>query len=111
MPSKFAASGRPSSPAGVSGSGCGSVVAFWILRRIVSASSVMFIREYSEGSDLLIFAVPSRSDMTRVAGPKISGSGIGNKSTPKSPLNFWAMSRANSRCCFWSSPTGTCVAL
>ena len=35
----------------------------------------MLIREYSEGSDLLIFAVPSRSDITRVAGPKISGSG------------------------------------
>ena len=29
---------------------------------------------------------------------------------PKSLLNFCAMSRASSRCCFWSSPTGTCVA-
>ena len=25
-------------------------------------------------------------------------------------LNFWAISRASSRCCFWSSPTGTWVA-
>ena len=29
----------------------------------------------------------------------------------KSLLNFCAMSRESSRCCFWSSPTGTCVAL
>ena len=29
---------------------------------------------------------------------------------PKSLLNFWAMSRDSSRCCFWSSPTGTWVA-
>ena len=67
MPSRFAASGRPSSPAGVSGSGCGSVVAFWILRRIVSASSVMFIREYSEGSRLahLRRAVAQRHDAGR----------------------------------------------
>ena len=28
----------------------------------------------------------------------------------KSLLNFCAMSRESSRCCFWSSPTGTCVA-
>ena len=52
MPSRLAASGRPSSPAGVSGSGCGSVVAFWILRRMSSASSVMLIREYSDGIGL-----------------------------------------------------------
>ena len=29
----------------------------------------------------------------------------------KSLLNLVAMSRVSSRCCFWSSPTGTCVAL
>ena len=29
---------------------------------------------------------------------------------PKSLLNFCAMSRDSSRCCFWSSPTGTWVA-
>ena len=47
-----------------------------------------------------------------VAAPKISGSVSGKKSgAAKSLLNFWAMSRVSSRCCFWSSPTGTCVAL
>ena len=29
--------------------------------------------------------------------------------SPKSLLNFCAMSRQSSRCCFWSSPTGTWV--
>ena len=52
---------------------------------------------------------------TRVAGPVITGSGSGKNSAPnpsdamdsaKSVLNFWAMSRESSRCCFWSSPTG-----
>ncbi len=42
--------------------------------------------------------------------PKILdiGSGIGKKpGVLKSLLNFIAISRVNSRCCFWSSPTGT----
>ena len=66
----------------------------------------------SEASDFDIFFVPSRSDMMRVAGPCVIGSGMGKKSaTPKSLLNLMAMSRVSSRCCFWSSPTGTCVAL
>lgn len=30
---------------------------------------------------------------------------------PYAELKPAAHSRANSRCCFWSSPTGTCVAL
>ena len=87
------------------------------------------MRDRSDGSDFDIFFEPSRSDMTRGAGPSISGSVSGKKpltvssptiiSTPtpssamraeKSLLNFWAMSRVSSRCCFWSSPTGTCVA-
>ena len=38
---------------------------------------------------------------------RIIGSTIGKKSTPKSLLNFFATSRESSRCCFWSSPTGT----
>ena len=71
----------------------------------------MLMRLMSEGSDLLIFLAPSRSDMTRVASPKMSGSVSGKTSTPTSLLNFWAMSRVSSRCCFWSSPTGTWVAL
>ena len=70
------------------------------------------MRDWSEGSDLLIFLVPSRRLITRVAAPKISGSVTGKKSGAlKSLLNLMAMSRVSSRCCFWSSPTGTCVAL
>ena len=66
----------------------------------------------SLSSDLDIFLVPSRKLITRVAVPMITGSGWGKKSgTPKSLLNLAAMSRASSRCCFWSSPTGTWVAL
>ena len=58
--------------------------------------------------------------ITRVPGPVISGSGCGKNNpsakpcprieSPKSLLNFCAMSRESSRCCFWSSPTGTWVA-
>ena len=36
--------------------------------------------------------------------------GEDQKSVLKSWLNFDAMSRVSSTCCFWSSPTGTCVA-
>ena len=64
---------------------------------------------HSEASDFDIFFVPSRKLITRVAGPEINGSGNGKKASPKplrsiegpkSLLNFWAMSRASSRCCF-----------
>ena len=90
------------------GSGSGSVLALRILREICSASSVRLMRLASEGSDLDIFFVPSRRDMTRVAGPWMIGSGTGKKpGTPKSLLNLAAMSRVSSTCCFWSSPTGT----
>ena len=37
-------------------------------------------------------------------------SGRGNNGL-KVRLNVSAISRASSMCCFWSSPTGTCVAL
>ena len=83
-----------------------------ILAAMASASSVRLMRLWSEGSDLLILAEPSRRDITRVAGPWITGSGCGKKpGAPKSVLNLAAMSRVSSRCCFWSSPTGTSVAL
>ena len=71
-----------------------------ILRAIVSASSVRLILDCSDGSDFDIFLVPSRKDMTRVASPRIMGSGKGNSSTPKRRLKLPAMSRASSRCCF-----------
>ena len=50
--------------------------------------------------------------MILAPGPSIRGSVRGKKPwTPKSWLNLPAMSRVSSRCCFWSSPTGTWVAL
>ena len=74
MPTRLRASGRLSSPRGSSGSGSGSVLARRIFSAIVSASSVRLMRLWSEGSDLLIFLEPSRSDITRAAAPRISGS-------------------------------------
>ena len=55
----------------------GSVLALRIFWAMVSASSVRLMRDWSDGSDFDIFLVPSRSDITRVAGPWISGSGSG----------------------------------
>ena len=46
------------------------------------------------------FFTPSLKLITRVASPKINGSGIGNILVLKSLLNFWATSRASSICCF-----------
>ena len=89
-----------------------SDLAFLILAAMVSASSVRLMRDRSEGSGLDILAEPSRRLMTRVPGPWIRGSGCGKKpGAPKSLLNLAAMSRVSSRCYFWSSPTGTSVAL
>ena len=65
------------------GSGSGSVLARRIFSAIVSASSVRLMRDWSDGSDFDIFLVPSRSDITRVAGPWISGSGCGKNASPK----------------------------
>ena len=120
MPTRLAASGRSCRPSSSDGRASGSVLALRIFLAMVSASSVMVMRDISDGSDLLILFWPLRKDITRVAGPWMSGSGCGkNKpsSIPvaiiaslKSTLNFWAMSRESSRCCFWSSPTGTWVA-
>ncbi len=80
---------------------------FWLIR---SGVSVRLMRLMSDGSDFDILAVPSRSDMIRAAAGGMIGSGKVNSSTAKSVLNLVAMSRASSRCCFWSSPTGTWVA-
>ena len=119
MPTRLSASGRGSRPASSLGSGSGSVFALRIFCAIVSASSVRLMRELSDASDFDIFLVPSRRLITRVAGPWITGSVSGKNASPnpraridsaKSLLNFCAMSRVSSRCCFWSSPTGTWVA-
>ena len=77
MPTRLSASGRLASPASSVGSGSGSVFAFWIFLAMVSASSVMLMRERSDGSDFDIFLVPSRKHITRVAGPMMTGSGSG----------------------------------
>src|SRR5256714_123463 len=89
------------------------------------ATRVMSLRDgskkmsKSDASDFDIFLLPSRRLITRVAGPWIIGSVSGKNASPnprarieseKSLLNFCAMSRQSSRCCFWSSPTGTWVA-
>ena len=50
---------------------------------MVSASSVKLIRDSSAGSDFDIFLVPSLSDITRVAGPWINGSGRVKNASPK----------------------------
>ena len=76
------ASGRSASAEKASGSGSGSVRALRIFEAMASASSVRLIRLMSEGSDFDIFLVPSRSDMTRVAAPSITGSVTAKKSTP-----------------------------
>jgi len=57
-----------------------SDLAFLILVAMVSASSVRLMRERSETSDLLIFAVPSRKLMMRAASFNITGSGSGKYS-------------------------------
>ena len=85
------------------GKGSGSVLAFLTFCMIISASSVRLMRLMSDGSDLLILAEPSRRDMMRAASGGMKGSGkvkTGASSDAKSLLNFCAMSRASSRCCF-----------
>ena len=79
MPTRLSASGRADSPASSLGNGSGSVFALQTFWAINSASSVRLIREKSDGSDLDIFLVPSRSDITRVAGPVITGSVNGRR--------------------------------
>jgi len=50
---------------------------------MVSASSVRLIRELSDASDFDIFLVPSRNDITRVAGPRDQRAhGRGKKTIP-----------------------------
>src|ERR1700732_875741 len=103
MPTRLSASGRVSRPFSSDGSGSGSVFALRVFCAMVSASSGRLIRELSDESDFDIFLVPSRSDITRVAGPVIRGSGCGKNNpsarpwprieSPKSWLNFWAISQ------------------
>ena len=49
---------------------------------IVSASSSMLIRSMSLSPDFDIFFDPSRRFITRIAGPSVTGSVSGKKSTP-----------------------------
>src|SRR3546814_3511143 len=73
MPTRLRASARPSSPAASPGNGSGSVFDFRIFCEIISASSVRLMRLMSDGSDLDIFAVPSRNDITRAATAPTTG--------------------------------------
>ena len=82
MATRFSASARPARPAASLGSASASEVARLIFLAIVSASSTRLMRLWSEGSDLLIFFVPSRRLITRAAGPRIIGSTAGKKSRP-----------------------------
>ena len=67
------------------------------------------MRDAGSGADLDILALGSRSDKTRLEGTtRVWGRG---KVGEKVVLYVWMRSRASSRCCVWSSPTGTCVAL
>ena len=67
------------------------------------------MRLAGSGSDLDILAAGSWSDMIRAPVLGMIGSGRGN-SSPKRALKRSARSRVSSRCCFWSSPTGTASA-
>src|SRR6201995_4492793 len=97
----FSASGRSFISSLLAGIGLGSVFALRIFCAIVSALSVRLMRLLSLSSDFDIFLVPSRNDITRVAGPVITGSGCG-KNHPsaktllriearESLLNLWAV--------------------
>ena len=90
------------------------------------------IRDPSAGFDLDIFAVPSVRLITRAPASGMYASGTLSTSPPRNrplgafvplaPIFFhlfppyrlftrFAMSRVSSRCCLWSSPTGTTSAL
>ena len=55
----------------------GTILMPWLVWAMASGSSNRLRRELSEGSDLLILADPSRSDMIRAPGPSVSASGRG----------------------------------
>src|SRR4028119_852046 len=85
MPTRLRASGRLSSRLGSAGSGSGAVRALRILEAISSSVSMRLTRLMSEGSDLLILALPSRRDMTRAAvPPPLKGSGRTEVRAPRS---------------------------
>mmetsp|Transcript_19196 Transcript_19196/g.44463 ORF Transcript_19196/g.44463 Transcript_19196/m.44463 type:complete len:207 (+) Transcript_19196:93-713(+) len=102
-----------------------SVLHRLILSRMVLGSSRTLIREPSAGSLLDILEVPSVRLMTRAPSLRIMASGstkTGRDGTPAAlqrflywfplqnkSLNRRTTSRVNSRCCLWSSPTGTLV--
>jgi hypothetical protein len=75
---------------------------------VPSTGPVKLMRDMSLGADLLIFLVPSVRLITRAAAvSKIMGSGTGKNGVSKVLLNVVTTDCVNSRCCFWSSPTGT----
>jgi hypothetical protein len=76
--------------------------------RPATSSPVKSILESSLVSDLDIFLVPSlRLIMRMAASLDTIASGNGKNGVPTAWLKEVAMRRASSRCCRWSSPTGT----
>ena len=83
-----------------------SVTARLNLRRIVSASSMSVMLPWTFSSDFDIFFDGSSSAIIFAPTFGMKASGSRNVSS-KSRLKRSAMSRVNSKCCFWSWPTGT----
>ena len=125
---RFVASGR----SGLSNSipSIASVLHRLIFFAISSGVSRTLMRDPSAGLDLDIFAVPSVSDRPRASLGNVRLGNLQNLPPaeptarrahhpwdPSSPLAVQvvharsAMSRVSSRCCRWSSPTGTTSAL
>ena len=84
-----------------------SVTALIIFFRMDTKSSLSSI--FPLGSDLDIFLLGSARDMIRVPTEPNCALGM-TKTSPNRLLNRWTRSRVNSKCCTWSSPTGTICA-
>lgn len=73
---------------------------------------MMDIRDAGFGADFDIFWVGSRRDKMRLDSTMdVFGKGNKGEEGVKVRLKVMARSRTSSRCCVWSSPTGTLVAL
>ena len=83
-----------------------SVTARAIFRRIASGSSSTSMMPATDEDDLLILAVGSCRSVIFATSRMMYAAGTVNVS-PYRWLNRMARSRLSSRCCRWSSPTGT----
>ena len=120
MPTRLSASGRPASPSTSLGSALGiGLGAADLLRdrvRVVGQRDQRIFRRVGLRHFLRAVAQAHharRRPLDQRLGQREDRRRHGRwrrSAAAKSLLNFCAMSRASSRCCFWSSPTGTCVA-